>query len=534
MLAPPVRPTGSRLTRMPLAVKTPRLRPALGLAISYSLRYTLRVHTRGWRRGQGTCQSGAHMHPANPKRSMSPRTCFQSGSTTWVLCLLVAGLMPQSCVDASADATTATADDTKRPLTTGVMTSALMGVVEKGEPATVSVGVYGVFYNFGRASNPLQWLCIGVHPSAEVAEAIFQASESRRSEIRRRPGATPDIGDVFRGSSFDAAPGTWRFRRGNVLVDAGWSGDEVSALALAREIDQFILTDANACPRGQTVPIPVVEVTVPGQVALGAVVDVEYVSTDGSLLRSTSEPVLHTAGQTTVRADALGTHTHTLLLATDRNVIFSRTFTIEVLPKEQIEAQRSTQPWSFRGSHLFYVESADQDWTATPNDDREWLQFDQSTRRPLGDLRELQQRALDDIARVIQEHWLPAVDLLQPAQEHTKPPRMVCYAAYMVRGCRIVYMGVLGRQVFLYIEQPDRLPEGQKRLTRADVLRDDLLQTLTDEHGATGYPRVQFVVRQMDRYRALTDYDEPFEPVHILLVDARLPDDVNLRSPGYR
>ncbi len=315
---------------------------------------------------------------------MSPRTCFQSGSTAWVLCLLVAGLMPQSCVDASADATTATADGTKRPLATGVMTGALMNLVEKGEPATVSVGEYGVSYNFGRESKPLQWLTIGVHPSAEVAEAIFQASERHRSGIRPKPGATPDIGDVFRGSSFDAAPGTWRFRCGNVLIEAGWSGDEVSALALARKIDQFILRDANACPHGQSVSIPVVEVTVPGQVALGAVVDVKYASTDGSLLRSISEPVLHAAGQTTVRADALGTHTHTLLLATDRNVIFSRTFTIEVLPKEQIETQRRTQPWSFRGSHLFYVESADQDWTAAPHDDREWFRFDQSSRRALG------------------------------------------------------------------------------------------------------------------------------------------------------
>ena len=464
---------------------------------------------------------------------MSPRTRFQMASRAWALCLLVASLMLQSCVHASADATTATADGTKRPLTTGVMTDALMNLVEKEEPATISVGEYGVFYSFGRESKPLQWLKVGAHPSAEVADAIFQASEKQRSGIRPKPGATPDIGDVFRGSGFDAGPGTWRFRRGNVLIEAGWSGDEVSALALARKIDQFILTDANACPRGQTVAIPVVQVTVPGQVALGAMVDVEYVSTDGSLLRSTSEPVLHAAGQTTVRADALGTHTHTLLLATDRNVIFTRTFTIEVLPKEQIETQRRTQPWSFRGSHLFYVDSADQDWTATPHDGREWLHFDQRTFRALGDSHQLQQQALDDIAQVIQERWLPAVDLLQPAQEHTKPPRMVCYASYMVHGCRIIYMGVLGRQVFLYIEQPDPLPEGQVRLTRADVLRDELLQTVADEHSATIYPRVQFVVRQMKRHRALS-HQGPYEPVHILLVDARLPDDVNLRSPGYR
>ncbi len=463
---------------------------------------------------------------------MNPRTGFQSGSRAWVLCLLVASLMLQSCIAVSANATTATADNTNRPLTTGVMTAALMNLVDKGEPAAVSACEWGVFYNFGRESRPLSWLCIGVHPSPEIAEAIFQASERHRSGIRPQPGAAPDIGDVFRGSSFETGPGTWRFRRGNVLVEAGCSGDEASALALARKIDQLILTNANACPRGEAVPIPDVEVTAPARAALGAMVDVEYASTDGALLRSTSEPVLHAAGQTTVRAETLGTHTHTLLLATDRNVVFSRTFTIEVLSKEQIEAQRPAQPWSFRGSHLFYVDSADQDWTATPHDDREWLHFDQSTFRALGDSRQLQQQALDDIAQVIQERWLPSVDLLQLAQEHTKPPRMVCYASYMVYGCRIIYMGVLGRQVFLYIEQPDPLPEGQKRLTRADVLCDDLLQTLTDEHGATSYPRVQFVVREMKRYRALS-HGGPYEPVHILLIDARLPDDVNLRSPGY-
>lgn len=189
--------------------------------------------------------------------------------------------------------------------------------------------------------------------------------------------------------------------------------------------------------------------------------------------------------------------------------------------------------WHLPEQALFFIGSEQRTWSDQPSDQREWIRFARPELTSVYDATRWQDQAYREIAVCIRPPWLPNPEFIQIVGDanQTSPTHMYWHCC-RVGAYGIAYMGACGDRFLLYIEQPDPLPEGQKRLTRADVLRDDLLQTVADEHGATSYPRVQFVAREMKRYRALS-HQGPYEPVHILLVDARLSDDVNLRSPGY-
>lgn len=338
----------------------------------------------------------------------------------------------------------------------------------------------------------------------------------------------------------------------NVTIDFFWQGTVADALAFERSMAQLLATSAEVAPRGIEVPVPSLEITVPEPVLAGKRAWVTVNVMDGPRVKLAShlfwriadmdEPqfaYLHdfAPGFSSEVSAALslpnpGQYELEFTFATEGHTVFTRTCKATAVSRAQWP-EHLPLGWEIMGESLHFLPSADAEW-GRRSGRQEWLDFGCGRSRIPAGAKTLRQQALDEIARVVKERWLPSVEFLQPVEERAVQPRMLCHASYTVLGCRIIYMGVLGRQVFLYIEQSHPLPEGQKPLTRADVLRDDLLQTLTDEHGATSYPRVQFVAREMRRYRALSDFDEPYEPVHILLVDARLPDDVNLRSPGYR
>ncbi|HCU35165.1 MAG TPA: hypothetical protein DGT21_06780 [Armatimonadetes bacterium] len=393
---------------------------------------------------------------------------------------------------------------------------------------------------------------VAVHADVESAQAAFRRASF---EVAVGPAVSIDGEDGYDLRCWSTAPeqiATVRLRVVNVTARFGWVGRMSDALDLARSMAQLLATSAEVAPRGTEVPVPSLEITVPEPVLAGKETKVTVKVTDGPRVRLASRVSLRTAdadeahsagsydfapGFSSEVTAALslpnpGHYELELTLATEGNTVFTKTCDVNVVSRAQWPEALPLH-WEVWGDRLYFLRSADGEWGKQTSRQQEWLDFGLGRLPIRAGAETFRQQALDDITQVIQERWLPSVEFLQPVEECAVQPRMLCHASYTMRGCRIVYMGVLGRQVFLYIEQPDPLPEGQKRLTRADVLRDDLLQTVADEHGATSYPRVQFVAREMKRYRAMS-YQGPYEPVHILLVDARLPDDVNLRSPGYR
>ena len=394
-------------------------------------------------------------------------------------------------------------------------------------------------------------LSIAVHHDIETTQAAF-----RRASFEVAVGPVVSIdgedghdlrcwsGDPDRSASI-------LLRVLNVTIRFSWQGAMSDALYLARSIARLLMTSAEIAPRGAEVPVPSLEISVPQAVLAGKLAKLTVRATEGPRVQmggtmsvravDKGEPLrLNFAGlepgpSTEVSGSLLlhdpGKYALELTFATEGNTVFTKTCDVNVVSRAQWPGALPLH-WEVRGDRLYFLRSADGEWGKQTSRQQEWLDFGLGRSPIRAGAETFRQQALDDITQVIQERWLPSVEFLQPVEECAVQPRMLCHASYTMRGCRIVYMGVLGRQVFLYIEQPDPLPEGQKRLTRADVLRDDLLQMVADEDAATSYPRVQFVVREMDRYRALS-HQGPYEPVHILLVDARLPDDVNLRSPGY-
>jgi hypothetical protein len=162
------------------------------------------------------------------------------------------------------------------------------------------------------------------------------------------------------------------------------------------------------------------------------------------------------------------------------------------------------------------------------------VQWDRGTFGWVDDVRRSRQQALDDLTQVIQPKWLPLPALLEPGLDHEHPsPPPVCHSSYKVNGCHVVYMGVIGRQFLLYLEQPHPLPKGQKLLTVRDVLRDDVIQAAARAGGKSAYPRAAFMAKRWRRYRAYQP-EGPYEQVNILLIEVRLSEGLDLRFPGYR
>lgn len=417
-------------------------------------------------------------------------------------------------------------------LVTGISTDDFLGGLGVPQPRDVSIGEYGVFFTFGEAPGPLKWMRVAVHPSVAEAKSAFREAERLRAGGPLPPPA--DIGDEFRSSDLDAGPGTIRFRRDNVTAEFGWSRGNASARELARTMDELITGPNDICPRGPAVPIPDVEVTAPVRVALGSLAQLSYRSTEGMLLRAEHDPSLHLEGQFLVDARELGRQEVVLLFATSRNVIFTKTCSFEVVPAHQLHNEGEPTPWDWPGQRLFFLTDPDQQWTALPNARREWFEIRHSTFAPVEDPRPWRQCVLNDLMTAIQPQWLPGPELLEVREDVGTPAlRKVYYASFRTGTVGVIYMGVVGGQFLLYLEQPLPLPDAEQPLKPDQVLLPEWLDAATEDNGETVYPAVGVMTRSLERYRAYRA-EGPFEPVRILLVDVGLPTQTDLRYPGYR
>ena len=134
----------------------------------------------------------------------------------------------------------------------------------------------------------------------------------------------------------------------------------------------------------------------------------------------------------------------------------------------------------------------------------------------------------------MQPRWIPGAELIHARGYHARPDGDTAYyATFTAQGCNVLYMGLVGRQVLIYIEQPDPLPDGQKLLTADDLVGDGVLSVVKSGTGEEVYPRAGFMVRTFRRYRAFKA-EGPYEPVNILLARFRFAEETNLRFPGYK
>ena len=181
-------------------------------------------------------------------------------------------------------------------LVTGVHTDQLLAALgTPGPPRGGSVDELGVSYGLPHSSSGgMTWVRIAVLPSVAAAEAVFREDVSHRSYIWQPP-PPKGIGDNLI-CPVSEGRGIIVLRRWNVLIAAIWAGTRAAAFRSARKLDGIIMTDDRACPKGGSVPVANVELTAPHQVTVGPHgFTVAYQALDG-IVRTAQRPELSTHG----------------------------------------------------------------------------------------------------------------------------------------------------------------------------------------------------------------------------------------------
>lgn len=416
-----------------------------------------------------------------------------------------------------------------QPLITGINTEAFVDALGLEDFRATNVSGWGVTYEVTSGDEALRSLRIGVHSSVAGAETVFNDAEKERSGTLVSQDFTPPIGDQCRISRLEDFPGTLRLRRDNALVEGHWRGDRSAAIQFARAVDNLLIQDRSSCPRDDAVSPPDVTFVVPERVAANGRVKISYCSSGMNLLRSDGHVPLHSEGSRVVRAGDPGRQEHTFIFATSRNVIFAESCSFRVLSEKQLLREGIPVPWDIQGTLLYFLKQSDQKWGSIPATEREWLRVEHSTHRRLTAPVVSQQLAINDLACAFKFLWLPRRDMVEVAEDASSQiNQKVYHSEICMHDCHLIFMGVIGRQVLLYLEQP---ADAVDRIQLQDILKPDWMQPVTVE-GQTIEPQLQVMSRSMERYRAFRP-EGPYDHVHILLVDVRFPVLTDLKYPGY-
>ncbi len=218
--------------------------------------------------------------------------------------------------------------------------------------------------------------------------------------------------------------------------------------------------------------------------------------------------------------------------------------------------QGITQAWDMPEKALFFKADENTDWYKVPSQEREWLQVGSLsrnlfialdpkdanliTRRGEYDVVDTpeektlrQKQVRDDWSQLIKPDWLPAQEIITIATLNKKSgiQEQVAHCAFLHRGYRGIYSSTHGRNYWIYIEQPEPLPDIGKALTVSDIIRPENYESTRDADGEK-YPRVGIQSREFIRYRAHLP-GGPYERVRILLIHCRLPRLLNFQTFGY-
>lgn len=373
---------------------------------------------------------------------------------------------------------------------------------------------------------------VGVFGSSSDADKAYKGYLQKRAQEQIE--TLRGIGDRaawVRGESIEQSV---ILRRVNAVVVVVWQGEKEKGVEFARKVDEVLTQRTDICPRGASVEHPAVELIAPSVMTAGTKVGVKYRGLKAMLIRTEVNPSLHLEGATEVDAGEAGRKTFQFTFYSEKCVVFDVPLTVSVVPAGTMPSATTTQAWDSGGDTLYFLEQERDKWEAAPVEKREMITSAQPHLVAVRDADNWRQKALNDLAEIVQPQWLPLPSMVQVFENHARPDGGIVYnARFETRGCNILYMGTLGRRLFAYVEQPDPLPKGQAPLKPQDLLRPDVTDKISDVDGEEVFPRVSCLTRDLRRFRAFKS-EGPYEPVNVLLLRAKFPSELNLKFPGYR
>ena len=299
-------------------------------------------------------------------------------------------------------------------------------------------------------------------------------------------------------------------------------------MQMSLRIDKALQESPQLAPKGKVVPTPKITFTAPETAAAGSRITIKFRSATGVPVRIAGSrasdgdsDILQTEGRIYRRLNQLGTVESPVYMATEDNVVFTQNISLKIVSAEAYEASRSTHPWELPEYTLYFLDEPGTKWETLSPDQREWLKVDPGTLGVIHSEAEketLLEQSLGEWQRVIQPQWVPDPELVTVRTnfEPPAPPKYAAYSSFAHKDYKVAYMGNIGKNFWLYIEQPAPLSKEVRALRADEVIKPEVLQAINSFNPATNGASVSFMSRSFVRYRSL-NYQGPYERVRILL-----------------
>lgn len=388
--------------------------------------------------------------------------------------------------------------------------------------------------------------------ASEALIGVFQTIDQARNAFNEL-AVTPDLGRKLEGDTIGDECLYWSasgyrlkrlmFRRENLVLSFRFVGPDAAMIAQGKEIDGILLSDPGIAPRNKAVALPEMSITVAPQATTGEPIEISFEVRQEDQVQFAGTAECRAAGQGAaflvrihvmeekpgtsgfgqIRLSERGMYDLDIPFATERNVIFQKTVQLSVSAPG--DDPKAATPWDVPGDTLYFARQQIVNWHRLKAGEREWLEWHRGNMGLLKEYRQAHQKAFDELGQIVRQAWVPRPALLKAWSFHTPDgARTVYYAPLTIESRHVVYMGMLGSSLLIYVEQPAT----GAGLSLAEVIQEEVLPGKSQQ----GEYRLM-ASRTMMRYRATTP-EGPFEPVQILLVEVAPVSSLNLLSPGYQ
>ena len=421
-------------------------------------------------------------------------------------------------------------------------------------PMAILVNEHGTSLLFTKRPGLTGTLSIGVYRSSADALGAWQSLPSPKDSSEK---VTAVLGQNARVWQVEENLLQIHYRKENVVIQFDWQGTVEEAVNYAKKLDGALQQDGKLAVHGPVVAVPETDVIAPAIVPLNQSFPLLFRTPRSVLLSVAPNADDVAAGQDNPVPMAIegaarlspeermsavlktaGKHQLRLTFVTAGSVVFQKSLSVYVLTEQESLQQQKIKGWDLPDKTIYLSPQPD-DKSGTIaqskvepiglNQGLEPLKPEPALSREFWEL-----RAWNELSGVLNTEWLPPRDLIKMFVNATNPTiEYVAWVAYKRDNYQIMIQSEVGKQIWIYLEQPDNLlQQAESPLLPKGLIASDLARPIIYGDGEITFPRSSWTVRSIRGNRSLI-HEGPSQPVRVFLIHFHQPGQVHLNFPTY-
>lgn len=428
------------------------------------------------------------------------------------------------------------------PLFTSVNESALRRMI----PGKVSYYQNGVKISLPRGKGLCDTFALGVFTNYDIAKQQLLDQNPESDQTHTISSQIPSGIEV---KSWDLNSTDYHHivvRLGNVVFNYNWNGSLETGISYADGVADKLKNDSKLAKLGNSNNVNMPDIQLAAT----------YITSSDNpcmiIYRSSKGPIIHAVDSAVIRRDEIkssqrvhlisvsgssrfgvkhvdihdsGSYTIALTFVSTDCIVFTKEVQTMVI-SERDKTNIKINEWQLPQNRVYLYPIGDKSQNSTV----ESIVLQENT---LGTLRTIdnedalwyQLSAWNTLAHMLNYQYLPPVNMLKIYRDIAVPGEgIVAVASYSIQGVNNIVMSELGRQIWMYVEQPSHEDDIKSYLSLKDIVKnEDIKDPITYN---------SFTARAIHRMRSTTNNDIRV-PVRILLIHGVDPSRINLRYPGY-